>query len=314
MKLKAFFIRTVAGMLLVSTHSAALAQQLMTIDAYCSYTGDSLEGQVYGFESDAEARAAVTRIVNYTGLVQNFEIYAANVPNAMATIQGQRRHILYNQDFMRRVRQQTNTDWAAISIMAHEVGHHLQGHTIIPGGSRPPTELEADRYSGYVLQRMGATIEQAQAAMQALGSEVGTDTHPAKSARLAAITNGWMAARDLPRPDPAPAPNPNPNPVPNPLPEPAPNPAPAGRDMNYVVRVVFPSDPVGYFVTASDDIVGVPPGRTPVIIGRRTPPTMPGFAWMYSTAAITYGVTPDGRVMSRSSFGVVFQIGYLAAP
>ena len=28
--------------------------------------------------------------------------------------------------------------------VAHEIGHHLQGHTIQRGGSRPPIELEAD--------------------------------------------------------------------------------------------------------------------------------------------------------------------------
>jgi hypothetical protein len=135
---------------------------------------------------------------------------------------------------MERVRRTTNTDWSAISILAHEIGHHLQGHTLLRGGSRPEIELQADRYSGYVLQRMGASLDEAQIAMRNLGSQSGSATHPGRDARLAAIANGWVAARDQSRnrtsdPDPKPEPEstntstrtrPRPEPEPEPEPEP----------------------------------------------------------------------------------------------
>jgi hypothetical protein len=95
---------------------------------------------------------------------------------------------------MRDVRQRTGNEWGPASIMAHEVGHHLNGHTLDQIGSRPDKELEADYFSGFVLRRLGAELEDATRAMNLLGSPQGTTTHPGKADRVAAITNGWTAA------------------------------------------------------------------------------------------------------------------------
>jgi hypothetical protein len=260
--------------------------------------------------------------MQHTGLETNFVIRAANVANAVAAIQGEQRLILYNQQFMMRVRDRTGSDWSQISILAHELGHHLQGHTLQPGGSRPPIELEADKYSGFILHRMGATLAQAQAAMQLIANDQGSTTHPGKQARLAAITNGWLKARDLagqttnpgsPNPSPAPQPSQSPAPVGPNGPGPAPGPT---SGSNFVARVVFPAEAaIAYFVTTGNDIVAInPQTQQPVLVGRRIPPTLPGFAWMYQTAQITYGVLPDGRVMNRNQFGVMFQVGYVTNP
>lgn len=146
--------------------SLAIGQQLLDVDMShsCNYHGGTVPNQqIYGFASDREAEAIVKRILSYSGLEPNFEIKAANVPNAAAALDrsGQHRLILYNQDFMERIKQRTSTDWAAISILAHEIGHHLQGHTLRPGGSRPPSELEADKYSGFVVGMLGGTLDDA---------------------------------------------------------------------------------------------------------------------------------------------------------
>ncbi|MBK8068385.1 MAG: hypothetical protein IPK27_12370 [Rhodanobacteraceae bacterium] len=87
-----------------------------------------------------------------------------------------------------------NNDWAPISIMAHEIGHHLSGHTIMPGGSQPPTELEADKFSGFVLYKMGAMLADAQKAMNTLVPEQDGKTHPGRSKRVQAIQEGWTQA------------------------------------------------------------------------------------------------------------------------
>ena len=44
---------------------------------------------------------------------------------------------------------------------------------------------------------MGATLEEARIAMDKLAGDSGSSTHPPKSARLAAITNGWLEAKDI---------------------------------------------------------------------------------------------------------------------
>jgi hypothetical protein len=166
-------------------------------DGDCSYYGETLEKKIYTFDSDKEAEAAVDKILYQTGLARNFTIRASDVPNAAAIIQGETRYVLYSQEFIRRVKQTVRTDWAALSIMAHEIGHHLQGHTLQRGGSRPPIELEADTFSGFVMYKMGANLEQAQAAMRAFAGDVGTATHPGKKSRLAAIEAGWTHAKDI---------------------------------------------------------------------------------------------------------------------
>jgi len=162
----------------------------------CSYYGENVSDDVYSFESDVEAERLIADIVKHTGLPQNFEVLAANVPNAAAVIQERRRVILYSQSFVSDIVRSTGTQWAATSIMAHEVGHHLSGHTLEKTGSRPDVELEADKFSGFTLYKMGATLEEAKAAMESAASSRGSSTHPPKSARLAAIHNGWIGASE----------------------------------------------------------------------------------------------------------------------
>jgi hypothetical protein len=293
-------------------------QELFVRDAYCSYTGDNdIAEDIYTFSSDEEANLAVERILKYTGLKKNFLIKAANVNNAEASIRGNTRFILYNQEFMLRVKKVTNTDWSAISIMAHEIGHHLQGHTLLPGGSRPNIELEADKYSGFILQKMGATLEQAKAAMSSIASEQGSETHPGKQARLAAITNGWIEARDLTSPpDPNKKPDTSPTQQPETKPQPT-NPQPTNPTQTavfYVSRCVFANDPNAYFVTNTNLIVAINQYGQVVTVGQKIPPTYPNFAWMYRTPYVTYGVTFQGYIYGTYPNGQPMQVGYVTNP
>ena len=163
----------------------------------CSYYGETIRDDLYAFESDQEAQSIVADIMRTSILPQNFSIKAANVPNAAAVIRDAKRLILYNQSFVRDINREAGTDWAAKSILAHEIGHHLAGHTLDTVGSRPDTELQADKFSGGTLYRLRATLEEAKSAMQIAGDSRGSSTHPPKSARLAAIHNGWIAAQEL---------------------------------------------------------------------------------------------------------------------
>ncbi len=149
---------------------------------------------VTAVQPHATIDSMVEDILSHTGLSKNFLIRAANVANAAAVVQGSDRYVLYNPSFINAVDDRSGSPWAVYSIMAHEIGHHLQGHTIVPGGSRPPIELEADRFSGFVLAKMGAMLDDAQAAMANLASASGSSTHPARDRRLAAIAEGWRAA------------------------------------------------------------------------------------------------------------------------
>lgn len=169
----------------------------------CSYEGKPVTMSAHAMtQGDAGAGVdVVAQIMRYTGLPQNFDVIQSNdVPNAAAVIllgpdELPRRVIAYNDRFMDDVRGATsNNDWAPISIMAHEIGHHLSGHTIQPGGSQPPTELEADKFSGFVLYKMGAMLADATKAMNTLVPESDGPTHPGRSKRVRAIEEGWQQA------------------------------------------------------------------------------------------------------------------------
>lgn len=143
----------------------------------------------------ADAEAIVNDILNVMGLKGNFEIRAADIPNAAAVVYNGKRYVMYNPQFISRLNNATGSDWASVSVLAHEIGHHLNGHTL-SGGSEPGRELEADEFSGYIMQRLGATLEEAETAMKLAADIKGTATHPGRTARITAIEEGWNRASD----------------------------------------------------------------------------------------------------------------------
>ena len=150
-----------------------------------------------GFAGDEDAELAVDAILDKMGLYRNFVIQECpDINNAVAKNidigSGQKeRYILYDSDFFKRIDVNAGNDWAATSVLAHEIGHHLNGHALNNKGSNHKWELEADEFSGFVLARMEATLEDAQSAIQTLRYEKATSTHPAKADRLIAIETGW---------------------------------------------------------------------------------------------------------------------------
>lgn len=152
----------------------------------------------FSFRSKEVAEKAVDEIVRRSGLKRNFYVMECpNTDNCFAAIQGQTRLIVYDGSFMKKANDLSKSDWGALSILAHEIGHHLQGHTIVEGGSDPAKELEADEFSGFVMYQMGASLKDAQAAINKLTSDYDGGTHPARPKRLAAIKKGYENAQDL---------------------------------------------------------------------------------------------------------------------
>ena len=120
-----------------------LAAELSELLQACSYDGQAfkVDQRALAGSDGTDGREAVRNIMRFTGLPQNFKVIEGEVPNAAAIIMMGKsgvpeRVIAYNAAFMKQVREATiNNDWASISIMAHEIGHHLSGHTLQPGGS-----------------------------------------------------------------------------------------------------------------------------------------------------------------------------------
>lgn len=159
-----------------------------------------------GFASNEDAEIAVDNILEKIGLFKNFVLQECpNINNAVAKNidigNGKKeRYILYDNAFFNRIKDKASNDWAAISILAHEIGHHLNGHALNNEGSNHRYELEADEFSGFVLAKMESSLSDAQSAIQTLRYEKATRTHPAKKDRLEAIERGWNRGMGIKNP------------------------------------------------------------------------------------------------------------------
>lgn len=170
------------------------------------------------FQSVYEARDILNNMLDTINWKENFSIREQNgIRNAYATIINRVRWIIYDNAFLEDIDSYASTKWASISVLAHEMGHHYYNHVVSNTGSTPPKEIEADAFSGYVMAKLGATLQQSVAAMQAIGTDYASSSHPAKADRINAITRGWNTAKgtantSTPPANPIPTTPTNPNP------------------------------------------------------------------------------------------------------
>lgn len=123
----------------------------------------------------------------------NFNIESSSTKNAEAFIYQGKRYILYSPDFLSLVNSDTNNKWSIVSILAHEIGHHIYGH-LKNNNNRYQHELEADYFSGVILQKIGAKLEDSIVTQKKLGKIYPTKFYPDKNARIKSITNGWTSS------------------------------------------------------------------------------------------------------------------------
>jgi len=139
----------------------------------------------------------VATIMRHAGLPQNFVLYTgAKVANAAAVIlvdkDGRgKRALVCNEKFMRTAREaSTEGNWAPVSIIAHEIGHHIEGQPLVAGDWQSG-ELTADAFSGFILYKFGAKLSEASRAVNTLIRKRDT---PSRDTRLRAVRQGWMLA------------------------------------------------------------------------------------------------------------------------
>lgn len=165
-------------------------------------SGDHLcaELKALSFKDDVDAKEILKTLLEPVGLRPNFVLQPCDsIQNCVATIgENGWRYILYDRVFLKNLVSQGNNHWASMSIFAHEVLHHLDQHTHIRNATiekRRQMELEADAWSGRILAMLGATLDEAQAAVKSLNYtfDENFSTHPSKEQRLEAIATGYEA-------------------------------------------------------------------------------------------------------------------------
>jgi len=130
----------------------------------------------------------IEKIYESLNIAPDVEIYLAErEDNAFATVAGGKKIIVVDVGFVEGINRKAKTEWAAIQVIAHELGHHIAGFN----SDSHRAELNADYWSGQALQRLGAGRQAATKAILAIGTEVDTSSHPSKHRRAATIEKGW---------------------------------------------------------------------------------------------------------------------------
>lgn len=256
---------------------------------------DSLSTEKYPFEPDKVAKEAVSKIVQYTGLSSNFVVIAdKNITTAIAYLKNNKRYIAYNPTFIEKLNNKTSTNWAAVSVLAHEIGHHLSGHTLLKNPS-PGNELIADKFSGFILFQMGASLNDAKAALSAIGHELDTTKHPPKQARLEAIQEGWNEAELLQNVS---AYISDEKPIDK-------------NTTKFVYKCTFKGDDNIYFVDEKDNVIWYNNSGKPIIIGKKQTSTNKKYNWIYNYLDNFYGVDANGKIWKETTYGSIFTVGFV---
>lgn len=157
----------------------------------------TLPAQRFQFMNSDDVEGVLEGILSEFGLnVDDIKIIASNeVHNAAADVKDGQRYIYYNRQWMQGLGSDYGNDnyWMKMGVLAHEVGHHLKGHTIRKGDSNPKLELEADNWSGYALCRLGATETQALLAVSK-SPVLGKGKYPDRKKRQDAVKSGFRTA------------------------------------------------------------------------------------------------------------------------
>lgn len=194
------------------------------------------------FQSVYEARGYINTMLDSINWKENFTIREQNgINNAYATVINNRRFIIYDNNFLENLDGYAKTKWASISVLAHEMGHHYRNHVVSGSGSTPPKEIEADYFSGYVMAKLGASLDEAIRGMSLIASPRASSSHPAKADRLDAITKGWNYAKG--------GSNTNTGPVTTPAPAPQQNPPPPGNDASWIYLYLYGNTDMTVFLS-----------------------------------------------------------------
>ena len=170
----------------------------------CSY----LQG--YSFSENKEAHEALDSILEVVGMTNNFILMPCpGIDNALAIKYDNIRYILYDNDWIKS--STNNKEWNGTLILAHEIGHHVNGHPLdiklaifdavdfsdFKLLKKRKQELEADEFAGFVLSKLGAPIEVGASFYPEIGSD-SDDTyksHPKTQKRINAFEKGYKKAQ-----------------------------------------------------------------------------------------------------------------------
>jgi predicted Zn-dependent protease len=149
-------------------------------------------------EDSSGVPEVVRRITEALSFSAEFDVFISSEENnAFATIAGGKKVLVVDVGFVNWLNRRVGTEWAAISVIAHEIGHHIAGFPQYDRREdRHRSEVNADYWSGQALQKLGAARESSLLTILRIGNVSDTSTHPSRLRRAEAIGKGWDDARE----------------------------------------------------------------------------------------------------------------------
>jgi hypothetical protein len=241
--------------------------------------------------TEKDAKNAVRMITQHSGLSPNFVVREnLEVKTAIAFIKSRKRYIEYNPDIISGIVDSSHTDWAAVSILAHEIAHHFLGHTLDPTRISPGDELACDKYSGFILQRMGATEEEAVAAITIAGTTKATSSHPPRQARIEAISQGWQESVELADMTAHQA-------------------RPQMSDDHFSYKLRFEGDENLYYITDGNEVVWYDNYADPIILGKFVTSDSRSYLFEIVWEGNRFYIDHAGKVWNLTAYNVMMQVG-----
>ena len=179
--------------------SVVSAQSICSIsEAELTYnTANCLSGYS-GIKLESENQKSIDNILNTIGIANaNFVTKSCkDIYNAFAYYDpyNKIRYIAVDENFIYNLNPK-NYQWTSIFALAHEIAHHLNGHTMTDAkndNERRQRELDCDKFAGFAIRKLGGSIESLKKAIKSIPHpKNNTGSHPTYERRLASALEGY---------------------------------------------------------------------------------------------------------------------------
>jgi hypothetical protein len=211
------------------TSPLCVDKRLSNLNKYRTLSGNTDEKISCGFLENEYAYRKIEILMKLAGLPMNFTVCKAEkIENAYATVDSNgTRYIVYDDVFLKKL-DEDSSRLQSITVLAHEIGHHLSAHTLFindenfqnsynkyckkesPNYSEKickeeylkylklgrDQELEADRFAGFIMYKYGATLDQVVTMYNKIANNNNDieSTHPNLNKRSDAVKAGYNLA------------------------------------------------------------------------------------------------------------------------
>ena len=195
------YLKHLICFLILFNNQISISQSVCAFNSYQSF--DLCLNTNSGSHNSISMNHVIDNILNPMGLLRkNFIVKDCdNIQNAFATIYKDVRYIVMDERYFHSI--YDNYQIAYYLILAHEIAHHLNGHTIEGNDNdykkSQQKELECDYFAGVALANLGFALNDITAEAKKLLYDPAyniASSHPPLSKRIEAISDGFTTSKN----------------------------------------------------------------------------------------------------------------------